>query len=1032
MILDEKMFTEWDRTQKRGSYKKREVEVDLPSLIYDKLEELGFNVYASRETDGFEISRKNPENLEKAKRLLNRYNVDYAEKPFRDRTYLVISFSPEDIKPVTKPSYSELALAESNKCKTEGARPLYTDLSKISGSMTKILHDNSKDLMAEESPRALYNKLKALFDKNNLNTTASNRLLDSIAEKENIIDAQYAVLNSALYGSGNKVININDRKKPKEFNENLEKQDEIFMYEPIKFFNKDCWGSELLINESEFKRLKDAVNFALEKDYDEVTAYTYKIADGKIESLPSYSQTAWKKEEGLLDGWEDEYDKDYEENLLEATYDLDDEYLDDEDLRTLQAVQAKIAQRKQRRDQEIADLAKKDEMIKNGPTVKKVIEIIRSNISIDDKIQKLFNELVPNEGNAKSTAGELIRAMMKLLYRAYNSGDVFYEGYGIETCGSAVTFIVDKFENLYDQFERIAVRGLTDEEYTQALYDISRKLLRKIEGEPFLIIDNVNEDMHDWDDSVAREFEPKYEESYEIPLRIQEHIEVGNIGDIESELEYWEEFKGVNISIQNNTVYFENMTEYQYNEIDRNWFRWMDSWADDLDEEFGKPEEEIDEDYEDLEESKQSGVRAKKGCNIEESYGRKWSPSKTARREFAQKMDDIEKFVNDHGISMSKNGDSYYFSLNGKNYRVSNHSVEKSDSGAFKVDQDTGETVKVRDKYHGGRQDDTIYIHAGKTRIKDIYNDILAGKKLDGRGYPIHESLTEDSENIESFEADKKAEAVRNAKELKDSVKGFYKDEIVEESIRNLELAIKEEEKLKGTDYNHEYVSALKSALDGAKRALVSSKRKDSASMSDATGDGEKYFLVFSPRNRTFFVATQSKHGSLSWKGFARLVGTDENDVKVSSRMSATPEAARRTVGWLNIRGFSEIKDSMTVKATIDEYMARRLTEDSENIESLETPMHGPDSGIAAVLNSLIIDEWEAIDAYNSAIVNAELEGKSDIAKILRDIVAEENLHVGQLQVALETVSPNTVNIEAGKEEAEEQIDDTQEVLQNN
>lgn len=32
------------------------------------------------------------------------------------------------------------------------------------------------------------------------------------------------------------------------------------------------------------------------------------------------------------------------------------------------------------------------------------------------------------------------------------------------------------------------------------------------------------------------------------------------------------------------------------------------------------------------------------------------------------------------------------------------------------------------------RRDDTIYIHASKTRVKEIYQNLEAGKVLDGRG----------------------------------------------------------------------------------------------------------------------------------------------------------------------------------------------------------------------------------------------------------------------------------------------------------
>ena len=112
-------------------------------------------------------------------------------------------------------------------------------------------------------------------------------------------------------------------------------------------------------------------------------------------------------------------------------------------------------------------------------------------------------------------------------------------------------------------------------------------------------------------------------------------------------------------------------------------------------------------------------------------YRKAWKPSKTAKREFAEKMREIENFCAKNGIHSSLSNDSYYFTVDGINYRLSNHSVEASNRGAF--DETTGE--QKRELYHqDGREDNTVYIHASKTRIIEIYNDIVAGYKLDGRG----------------------------------------------------------------------------------------------------------------------------------------------------------------------------------------------------------------------------------------------------------------------------------------------------------
>lgn len=107
----------------------------------------------------------------------------------------------------------------------------------------------------------------------------------------------------------------------------------------------------------------------------------------------------------------------------------------------------------------------------------------------------------------------------------------------------------------------------------------------------------------------------------------------------------------------------------------------------------------------------------------------KWRPSKAKAREFAAKMDDIDRFCVENGINASMSNDSYYFTINEQRYRISNHTIETSNSGAY---NEFGE--QIREKYHSGRESDVIYITAGKTRIIEIYNALKSGKILDKRG----------------------------------------------------------------------------------------------------------------------------------------------------------------------------------------------------------------------------------------------------------------------------------------------------------
>ena len=109
----------------------------------------------------------------------------------------------------------------------------------------------------------------------------------------------------------------------------------------------------------------------------------------------------------------------------------------------------------------------------------------------------------------------------------------------------------------------------------------------------------------------------------------------------------------------------------------------------------------------------------------------KWKPSASEKREFAETMRKIDDFCETNGISRSLSSDSYYVTINGIEYRVSNHTVEKSNEKAF--DEITGE--QLRELYHpNGRDSGVVYIHASKTRIIEIYTNLKNGFLLDGNG----------------------------------------------------------------------------------------------------------------------------------------------------------------------------------------------------------------------------------------------------------------------------------------------------------
>lgn len=99
------------------------------------------------------------------------------------------------------------------------------------------------------------------------------------------------------------------------------------------------------------------------------------------------------------------------------------------------------------------------------------------------------------------------------------------------------------------------------------------------------------------------------------------------------------------------------------------------------------------------------------------------------------------------------------------------------------------------------------------------------------------------------------------------------------------------------------------------------------------------------------------------------------------------------------------------------------LVLDEEEIEPAN-PEPGVETGLAGVVMSLIKDEYDAIEGYNGAVATAKDNGYDDLVTIFESIASEELVHVGELQKALEIVSPNAAKIKEGEVEAEEHIGD--------
>ena len=108
--------------------------------------------------------------------------------------------------------------------------------------------------------------------------------------------------------------------------------------------------------------------------------------------------------------------------------------------------------------------------------------------------------------------------------------------------------------------------------------------------------------------------------------------------------------------------------------------------------------------------------------------------SNEEKRDFAIKMKEITRFCLKNNIQIGTNHNSYTFSLNGKNYIVSNFGTDDFKKYITKL---ANQGIKEAVRYLQILEKEIISIQASKLRIMEIYNDLKAGKQLDKNGREI-------------------------------------------------------------------------------------------------------------------------------------------------------------------------------------------------------------------------------------------------------------------------------------------------------
>jgi len=130
----------------------------------------------------------------------------------------------------------------------------------------------------------------------------------------------------------------------------------------------------------------------------------------------------------------------------------------------------------------------------------------------EDKINSLFEELVPAKGKADTVAGEIIRAVSRIGYRNYNDGDHVGVGYGKETCNPAARYLGEVAGSRVQQAV-LDMWGIRDDDhYDKAVAALEEAVLAYLDEPPELKTTPNTEDMWDCRDSKEERDDPEEDE----------------------------------------------------------------------------------------------------------------------------------------------------------------------------------------------------------------------------------------------------------------------------------------------------------------------------------------------------------------------------------------------------------------------------------------------------------------------------------------------------------------------------------------
>lgn len=264
----------------------------------------------------------------------------------------------------------------------------------------------------------------------------------------------------------------------------------------------------------------------------------------------------------------------------------------------------KEALRKQREEARIEEETRNKKEIEKRSKYSKELDIIKNAKNIKD-----LYELVPDSGQADTLVGELVRAFMRLEYRWYNDGDVYFEGYGYtDTCSAPAAFICEHTDGVLEQdfFDfsdesnlKYDYEGFVDYDemgYSGFIDMLGTNLFEYIKDNAESLMKPTT-DMYDEDGEDYFKYNvPKYTWDVEIPTVLRKSVD-RHQDDVISYFESCFDNYSIDVVVGYEDIEVQDLELYDYMEAKK--WNWNEIW-DDFRNNYldGKYDEDYEEDEE--------------------------------------------------------------------------------------------------------------------------------------------------------------------------------------------------------------------------------------------------------------------------------------------------------------------------------------------------------------------------------------------------------------------------------------------------